>query len=157
MVQEALRDLNTESDIIMTAGMVNIMEHSYFRSRGPGREVMAGNDWHLAGWHSASFGRRDFWSMKNWLGFTSPSLFYPTRRSYKQYNNFVTVAAQFLSADGMYWREKMQQNLWNDNLSALTLARPALTSNDGVQGICQIQFRYIYIFFPWSCCDVWGK
>lgn len=44
MVQEALRDLNAESDIIMTAGMVNIMEHSYFRSWSHGREVMAGND-----------------------------------------------------------------------------------------------------------------
>lgn len=48
--------------------------------------------------HSAS----NFWSMRNWVGFTSPSLFYPARRRNKQYNKFVTVAAQCLSADGMY-------------------------------------------------------
>lgn len=43
-MQEALRDLNTESDIIMTARMANIMEHSYFRSGSTGREVMAADD-----------------------------------------------------------------------------------------------------------------
>ena len=101
MVQEPLRELNAESDIIMTASMVNIMEHSYFRSGSTGREVMAGNDWHLAGRTQPPLEGKIFWSMKNWLGFTSPSLFYPARRSYKQYNKFVTVAAQFLSADGI--------------------------------------------------------
>lgn len=44
MAQEALRDLNAESDIIMTAGMVNIMELSYFRSGSTVRAVMAGDD-----------------------------------------------------------------------------------------------------------------
>lgn len=43
-MQEALADLNTESDIIMTAGMVNIMEHSYFQSGSAGGAVMAGDD-----------------------------------------------------------------------------------------------------------------
>lgn len=40
-MQEALGDLNAESDIIMMARMVNIMEHSYFRSGSTGKEVMA--------------------------------------------------------------------------------------------------------------------
>lgn len=89
-------------DIIMMAGMVNIMECSYFRSGSTGRAVMAGNDWHLAGRTQPPLERRIFGRWKNWLGFTSPSLFYPARRSYKQYNKFVTVAARFLSADSMY-------------------------------------------------------
>lgn len=44
MGQEALRDLNAESDIIMTARIMSGIEHSYFRSGSPGREIMAEND-----------------------------------------------------------------------------------------------------------------
>lgn len=40
MMHKALRDLN----IIMTAGLVNIMELSYFKGGRTGRGVMAGND-----------------------------------------------------------------------------------------------------------------
>jgi len=43
-VEEALRDFNTESDIIMAAGVVDIMENSYFRSGRAGKVVMARND-----------------------------------------------------------------------------------------------------------------
>lgn len=76
-MHKTLKDLN----IIMTAGVVNIMELSYFRSGRAGRGVMAGNDWHIAGALCLFQEARFFWSMKNWLGFTSPSLFHPVRRS----------------------------------------------------------------------------
>lgn len=92
----------TLSDIIMMAWMVNIMEQSYFSDGSTGREVMAGNDWHLAGCTWLPLQSVTFGGWKNWVGFTSPSLFSPARRSYKQYNKFVTVAAQLLSAEGMY-------------------------------------------------------
>lgn len=58
---------------------------------------------------------KDFRWMKNCLGFTSPSLFYPERRSYKQFNKFATVAAQFLPADDTYRRGKIRQHLRNGN------------------------------------------
>lgn len=111
--------------------------------RGNGREWLTSRRA-----HSGSFGKKDFWSVKNWLGFTSPSLFYPARRSYKQYNKFVTVAAPFLSADGMYRTRRRRKNLlWNEDLSARTLERPSVTSADGVQRISVKLTFLCFIFF----------
>lgn len=44
MAEKPLKELSAESDIIMMARVVNIMEDSYFWSGSTGGEVMAGND-----------------------------------------------------------------------------------------------------------------
>lgn len=113
---------------------------------------MAGNDWHLAGPPQTPLDRKIFCRRKKWLEFTSPSLFYPARRIYKQYIKFVTVAAQFLSADGMYRTRRCRKMFsWNDNLSALALESPSLTSADEVQGI---SVKLTSCVFPWSCSHI---
>lgn len=157
MKQAALTDLNAESDIIMMARIMNSMERSYFRSGSPGRELMAENDWHLAGHTQPSLERQIFARWK--IGLDLHHLHYFTQKEEVTSNITSLQLLQHNFCQQMACSEiqNIKQNLWNDNLSALTLKRPCLTSANGVEGTsAKVLFIYcIFIVFLifFLCCS----